>query len=71
MDTIITWEGVLLEERVKIEYSTNNGVDWISIANNATSLSYNWRVPKTPCNQCIARVTANARYSSDSNEVLM
>ena len=69
MDTVITWEGVLPDEKVKIEYSTNNGVDWITIANNATGLSYNWRVPKTPSNQCLARVTANAKYLLDSNEI--
>ena len=57
-DTIITWEGVLPEEPVKIDYSTNNGVEWILIADSISGLSYNWRIPKTPSNQCLARVTA-------------
>jgi uncharacterized protein (TIGR02145 family) len=57
-DTVITWEGVLSDEIVKIDYSTNNGENWLPISKNATGLSYKWRVPKTPGNQCLARVTA-------------
>ncbi|MEI6090299.1 MAG: FISUMP domain-containing protein [bacterium] len=62
MDTIITWEGVLPEEKVKIEYTTNNGTNWIQVADSATGLSCNWLVPKTPSNLCLARVTANLGY---------
>jgi len=61
-DTVITWEGVLPEEPVKIEYSTDNGVNWIEIENKAANLSYKWHVPKTPSNQCLARVTAGLKY---------
>jgi uncharacterized protein (TIGR02145 family) len=60
MDTVITWEGVLPEEKVKIEYSTNNGTDWMPITESAKGLIYNWQVPNTPSNQCLARVTAKA-----------
>jgi len=60
-DTIITWEGVLPEDNVKIEYSTDNGVNWIQITQNAIGLAYKWHVPNTPSNQCLARVTANAK----------
>jgi len=68
-DTIITWEGVLPEDNVKIEYSTDNGVNWILIAKNATGLAYNWRIPNTPSNQCLARVTAITEY--DCADVLI
>ncbi|MEI6089550.1 MAG: FISUMP domain-containing protein [bacterium] len=61
-DTVITWEGVLPEEKVNIEYSIDNGLNWILVAKNATGLAYNWRVPKTPSNECLARVTANIGY---------
>ncbi len=57
-DTTITWEGVLPDEKVKIEYSTNNGIDWITIIDSIPGFNYNWKVPKTPSNQCLARVTA-------------
>lgn len=68
MDTVITWEGTLSEEIVKIEYSVNNGKDWMLIEEKASGLSYNWRVPKTPSMECLARVVARAKYD-DCNEV--
>ena len=61
-DTVITWEGVLPEEKVKIDYTTNNGTSWTTLADSTTGLSYKWRVPKTPSNQCLARVTAKSGY---------
>ncbi len=66
-DTVITWEGVSPDELVKLEYSTNNGMNWITIADSAIGLSYNWRVPKTPSNQCIAMVTAEAKSGANFN----
>lgn len=65
-DTVVTWEGVSPDEPVKIEYSTNNGLNWTIIADNAIGLSYNWQVPKTPSNQCLARVTAAAKIQPSS-----
>ncbi|MBM2817242.1 MAG: hypothetical protein HW421_4004 [Ignavibacteria bacterium] len=62
-DTLITWEGVLPEEKVTIDYSINNGTNWIKIADSATGLCYPWHVPKTPSKQCLARVTAKAPYT--------
>jgi formylglycine-generating enzyme required for sulfatase activity len=57
-DTVITWEGVAPTDPVNLEYSTNNGATWIRIAENVTGLSWNWRVPNTPSDQCLVRVTA-------------
>ena len=57
-DTVITWEGVAPTDPVRLEYSTNNGATWRLIADNVQGLSYNWRVPNTPSDQCLARVTA-------------
>lgn len=69
-DTVITWEGVLPEEPVTIEYSTDRGLNWKLIAQNATGLSYKWHIPNTPSEQCLARVTAQAGYRySDFPEV--
>ena len=61
-DTIITWEGVLPEEKVLIEYSTDGGISWINIEKQAKGLSYKWKVPNTPSNNCLARVTARANF---------
>lgn len=63
-DTVITWEGVLPDEPVSIEYSTNNGLTWIVIKNDANGLTYHWKVPNTPSKNCLARVTANLDSSS-------
>ncbi len=62
-DTVITWEGILPDEPVKIEYSTDNGNNWIEIAYRAFGLSYKWHVPNTPSNNCLARVTAKSNYA--------
>ena len=62
-DTVITWEGVLPDEPVKLEYRIDDTEPWITIADSLTGLSYNWQVPNTPSNQCLARVTAKALKS--------
>jgi uncharacterized protein (TIGR02145 family) len=69
MDTVITWEGVLPSEKVKIDYSTNNGTSWTTISDNAVGLSYKWRVPKTPSNNCLARVTAKVTSGCLNGEI--
>ncbi|MDQ1265835.1 MAG: hypothetical protein QG635_987, partial [Bacteroidota bacterium] len=68
-DTVITWEGILPDEPVKIEYSTNSGASWTNICDSATGLSYKWRVPNTPSYQCLARVTAKTQYIEDYESV--
>lgn len=62
-DTLITWTGVLPSDTVTIEYSTNNGENWLFITDTATGLKYNWHVPKTPSNECKARVIRKVRDS--------
>ncbi|MBM2817245.1 MAG: yiaD [Ignavibacteria bacterium] len=62
-DTIITWDGVLKEEKVKIEYTINKGKDWIKIGDSLTGLIYYWHVPNTPSRECLARVTAKMPFS--------
>lgn len=54
----IQWEGVADTTIVTIEYSTNGGINWITITDNASGLSYNWTIPNTPSDNCIARVIA-------------
>ncbi|MBM2817049.1 MAG: yiaD [Ignavibacteria bacterium] len=73
MDTLISWEGVLPDEKVKLEFTTNNGLNWIKISDTAKGFSYPWQVPKTPSNQCIARVISRTTdLSEDVNgEILV
>lgn len=54
----ITWSAVALS-KVKADYSTNNGSQWILIADSvSTNLgSYIWTVPNTESNNCLVRLT--------------
>jgi len=50
---------------VRLDYSTNNGEDWISVNDsipiqvNADKYVYNWIVPQTPSDKCKFRVKLN------------
>ena len=67
-DTVITWEGVSPDEPVKLEYRIDENKPWITIADSIIGLSYRWKVPVTPSNQCLARVTAKVGTASFSCE---
>jgi VWFA-related protein len=54
----LTWEGVMPDENIILEYSTDGGSSWILISDTAHGLQYTWRVPKTPGNQCLLQATA-------------
>ena len=71
MDTLITWEGVSPDEAVRLDYSTDNGQSWQIIEEFARGLSYNWRVPKTPSEQCIARVSAFSQFQDQFEMVII
>jgi uncharacterized protein (TIGR02145 family) len=70
-DTIITWDGVIPDESIRVEYTTNNGANWITVTPSATGLAYKWRVPRTPSTQCLARIISNssAIYDCQNTEV--
>ena len=53
----ITWNGTAINS-VKIEFTSNNGTDWTTIANNLPgSGSYAWNLPNTNSTQCKIRVS--------------
>ena len=54
---LITWDGVSEHIPVKLEYSINDGTSWTQIAEGITGGIYRWRVPGTPSDQCLARVS--------------
>jgi len=62
--TTIKWTSGGGSGSYKIEYSINNGQNWITIASNYSSSgsnnTYNWTIPNTPSNQCLIRVTDNS-----------
>ena len=52
----ITWTSNDVSN-VKIEYSTNNGSDWISLVSSTISDgSYNWTIPNTPSTSCKVKI---------------
>ena len=60
----IRWSGEGVS-RVTIEYSTNDGADWLSVATAVpfSSVSYEWDVPNTPSTTCRVRI-ADARNAA-------
>lgn len=69
--TEIQWEGLGPVERVIIDYSTDGGSNWASIADStANTGGFEWIVPPTPSSICLMRVTdfdrATVADTSDS-----
>lgn len=53
----ITWTATDVA-MVTIEYSTDNGTSWTSVATTtASSASFGWTVPDTPSEQCLVRIS--------------
>lgn len=62
----IEWEGVPLNDTVRIEYSTDRGGTWNLITDRGTGLLHIWRpVPNTPSDTCLLRISSRAS-STDS-----
>ena len=55
----ITWSSVFTSGSFKLEYSTNNGGTWNTIANGVGGSSYSWTVPNNipTSSQCLIRVS--------------
>jgi hypothetical protein len=57
---VIKWNSTGDINNVTIQYSTDNGTTWKTIAQTTTNNgSYNWVVPDTVSDRCLVRVTAN------------
>ncbi|MBX2976571.1 MAG: hypothetical protein KF721_10580, partial [Ignavibacteriaceae bacterium] len=63
----ITWQSGNVN-KIKIEYSTNNGTNWLTITDstNAGPGSYSWTVPSAPTAQALIRLTDIASNSVQS-----
>lgn len=62
--TTIRWEGIAAETPVKLDYSTDAGMNWITVAPKTSGLRYEWVVPGTPSERCYARVSELATDAS-------
>jgi hypothetical protein len=68
----ITWTTNLTTERVKIEYSTNNGEDWLEViaSKPADTLAYSWTIPNTPSDSCLVRISDTTGFPSDTSDAV-
>lgn len=53
----VEWAGVLPEDTMRIEVSTNNGDSWTTLAERATGLTRTWQVPYRVSDSCRMRIT--------------
>lgn len=60
---------------LKIEYTTNNGSDWLVISPSVAAANglYNWTIPEAPSNSCKVRLTSleNQSIISVSNDLFV
>jgi hypothetical protein len=54
----VVWESISFSDDIKIEYSTNAGVDWSTIAASTTNDGvYRLEVPNTPSESCLVIIS--------------
>ena len=53
----LTWHATPPASPVQLEYSTDGGIHWMLIADQATGGKYTWLVPNTPSDSCLLRAT--------------
>ena len=63
--TTIRWEGVPEETVVSLDFSPDNGQNWTVVADNATQLSYEWRVPNVFSDDCLIRVQQSGELGTN------
>lgn len=51
----VTWSGLLPSDVIQLEYSTDNGSKWDTLASNVTDLKYEWTVPDVESEDCLVR----------------
>ncbi|MCX7735523.1 MAG: T9SS type A sorting domain-containing protein [Candidatus Kapabacteria bacterium] len=56
-------------EKIKIEYSTNGGTNWIVIKENvnASDANFDWTVPETPSKNCLVKIS-HQTYSAQFDQ---
>ena len=66
---ILHWDAVNTTEGFNLEYSTNDGANWTSIATvSATTTNYNWDVPQSLTGTALFRVSSGSFIdTSDAN----
>ena len=70
-DTVITWEGVTPDERVRLDFSPDNGRSWTNIAAGVTGQRHPWRVPLIASDACLVRVVLEENLPVPDDMVLI
>jgi len=67
----ITWTSAGTSENMRIEYSINNGSDWLPIVDSiADGKTYLWTIPFTPSDNCVVRITSLDGSLSDISDAV-
>ncbi|NIN35066.1 MAG: hypothetical protein GTN53_27740, partial [Candidatus Aminicenantes bacterium] len=70
-DQTITWTSTGSIPNVKIEYSTDSGASWNTIASSTENDgAYEWYVPNTPSSVCLVRVSDIAGPAADISDAV-
>ncbi|MDO8336338.1 MAG: LamG domain-containing protein, partial [Candidatus Saccharibacteria bacterium] len=69
----LAWTNTNMTGSVNIDYSTDNGTNWLSVATNLPSMypTYMWTIPNTPSTTCKIKVydAANSSIFDESDNV--
>lgn len=52
----INWSASNTSNLYNVDYSTDNGASWTSLASNYSGTSFSWTIPNTPSTNCLVRV---------------
>ncbi|MFP4529379.1 MAG: choice-of-anchor D domain-containing protein [Candidatus Kapaibacterium sp.] len=53
--TWVEWTGLLPKDVIQLEFTTDGGNKWDTLAKDVTGLKYKWTVPDSPSDNCYAR----------------
>ena len=67
----ITWTSTGTVGKVKIEYSTDNGISWKNVkASTDNTGSYSWTIPDDPSTNCLVKVSEKDGDPSDTSDAI-
>jgi WD40 repeat protein len=52
----VSWSGLLPADVIQLQYSTDNGKTWDTLATDITGLEYKWVVPDKVSDSCLVRI---------------
>ncbi|MFP4529588.1 MAG: VWA domain-containing protein, partial [Candidatus Kapaibacterium sp.] len=56
VDTLISWDGILPDDEISIELSTDGGNYWEIVSRRESGFEYDWLVPNKPSGECLIKV---------------